>query len=139
MSGEDLAAAAVSLEKVVTVFSSSLAKLDDMVNIFKKFNDQMAAMAGAAVKTPTNNSVMPSAAQASGGLGTTSTKSTTAQTPVDLHGMFTYPSVGQGGIGGNLPAATWTLPKFAEGGITSGPSIAGEAGPELIIPLAKLG
>ena len=40
------------------------------------------------------------------------------------------------GIGQGLSGkAAALLPKFAEGGITSGPSIAGEAGPEAVIPL----
>lgn len=34
-----------------------------------------------------------------------------------------------------LNAARAALPKFAEGGVTSGPSIAGEAGPEAVLPL----
>jgi hypothetical protein len=40
------------------------------------------------------------------------------------------PSVG-------TPAAVAGQPGFAEGGITTGPSLAGEAGPEAVIPLAK--
>lgn len=50
---------------------------------------------------------------------------------------------GFGGGGGNLKAVSnpniagtsYLLPKFAKGGITSGPSLAGEAGPEAVVPL----
>jgi hypothetical protein len=35
------------------------------------------------------------------------------------------------------PAAVAGQPAFAEGGIATGPSLAGEAGPEAVIPLAK--
>lgn len=39
------------------------------------------------------------------------------------------------GVTGGRSAQVDSLPKFADGGITSGPSIAGEAGPEAVIPL----
>lgn len=38
-------------------------------------------------------------------------------------------------LGGRDAADNGTLPRFAEGGITRGPSLAGEAGPEAVIPL----
>ena len=53
------------------------------------------------------------------------------------------PSISVGAPAGVLSGALGTygprfgLPKFADGGVTSGPSIAGEAGPELIIPLDR--
>jgi hypothetical protein len=59
--------------------------------------------------------------------------------------MFAAPSIP--GISGialpsfSAPAssARWSgLPKFADGGITTGPTIVGEAGPELVIPLKRL-
>ncbi len=42
-----------------------------------------------------------------------------------------------GNPGGKF-SSIFGLPRFAEGGITRGPSIVGEAGPELVIPLNKL-
>jgi hypothetical protein len=43
---------------------------------------------------------------------------------------------GIGAVGSAVSAAARAaLPRFAEGGITSGPSIAGEAGPEAVLPL----
>ena len=33
---------------------------------------------------------------------------------------------------------TGSLPRFAEGGVTSGPTIVGEAGPELVVPMNRL-
>ncbi len=58
--------------------------------------------------------------------------------------MFAAPSI-PGIAGLPLPAFSApasmgrsALPKFAEGGITSGPTIVGEAGPELVIPLTNL-
>ena len=47
-------------------------------------------------------------------------------------------AVGRGLAGGQPVFGGAGLPAFAEGGITSGPSIVGEAGPELVIPLNKL-
>jgi hypothetical protein len=59
--------------------------------------------------------------------------------------MFAAPSIpGISGItlpsfSAPAPATRWAgLPKFADGGVTTGPTIVGEAGPELVIPLKRL-
>jgi lambda family phage tail tape measure protein len=39
-------------------------------------------------------------------------------------------------MGGSISPSFSSLPKFAEGGITSGLSLAGEAGPEAVVPLS---
>ena len=50
-------------------------------------------------------------------------------------GSMNIPGIGTAVPGGAPVDWLRGLPRFAEGGVTSGPSIAGEAGPELIIPL----
>jgi hypothetical protein len=59
--------------------------------------------------------------------------------------MFAAPSIpGISGItlpsfSAPAPATRWAgLPKFADGGVTTGPTIVGEAGPEWVIPLKRL-
>jgi hypothetical protein len=59
--------------------------------------------------------------------------------------MFAAPSIpGITGIAlpafsAPAPVGKWGgLPKFADGGITNGPAVVGEAGPELVIPLTNL-
>jgi hypothetical protein len=50
--------------------------------------------------------------------------------------------LGAGLLGGGKPASPFGtpgyFPQYADGGITSGPSIAGEAGPEAVIPLKNM-
>ena len=50
-------------------------------------------------------------------------------------GSMNIPGIGTAVPGGAPVDWLRGLPRFAEGGVTSGPSIAGEAGPELVIPL----
>lgn len=52
-------------------------------------------------------------------------------------GSLSIPGIGVPMAGGSTFGWLRGLPRFAEGGVTSGPSIAGEAGPELIIPLQR--
>ncbi|HZT32767.1 MAG TPA: hypothetical protein VE999_01680 [Gemmataceae bacterium] len=60
---------------------------------------------------------------------------------LSTQGGMAAPNVGVASPSGFLSQMlrnTGGLPRFAEGGVTSGPTIVGEAGPELVIPLDKL-